>query len=602
MIAKILTMLLGLTLVLAVACGTTAEPTAVPDPTATQAAVTVPVTEPTAAPAESDTPQPTVAPVESDTPLPTATPQMVAPPTDVEVNPGKVTWLTGDFGNERFDSTFAVAGSGKDYAGLIHAYLIDTDAAEGSRVFAPGIATKWDMSGDGLTWTLTIRAGVKFHDGSDLTAEDVLWTLQHGMGPQAKDYAASTTSVALSNIIDRIEQTAPDQVSVTTNVPVVDFPLGISEAAPNFLGGVLPKRATLHNVEEEAAYDRNPIGAGIMLLVEHVQSDSVSFERFDDYYHQPKNGFPTDKRVNFSVFNMRLVPEEATRAAALRAGEADIAPLSLGAKQQVEAGGGRLVFGQEGSYFYIQQLGCWEPQYPCSDKRVRQALQYSIDKELIQDQLYGGPEVMQVKGWSRIVPSTLGYSPDLDPYPFDPDKARQLLAEAGYPGGEGFGNLVVNTHVSNSVPLLPESAQLVASMWEKELGLDVEVEIGNKAAQDVAAFTDEMHGEIWWRDGSLSLDGSRIVRKGKSWGGDAGSETVHYDPELLALAAKTDATLDPVEREQALNTAYRRFRDEAYWISLGYVNIPWGVGPRIATWEPYPLANYPTGLHTITLK
>ena len=109
MATRILMILLGLTLAVAVACGTAApEPTAVPDPTATQVADAAPAAEPTAAPVESATSQPT------------ATPQMAAPPAEVEVNPGTVTWMIGSFGNERFDYTFNTAGH--DYARQVHGF------------------------------------------------------------------------------------------------------------------------------------------------------------------------------------------------------------------------------------------------------------------------------------------------------------------------------------------------------------------------------------------------------------------------------------------------------------------------------------------------
>ena len=90
----------------------------------------------------------------------------------------------------------------------------------------------------------------------------------------------------------------------------------------------------------------------------------------------------------------------------------------------------------------------------------------------MQNQLYGGPEVTQVKGWATVTPSGISYSPDLHRYPFEPVKARQLLAEADYPGGKGFGKLVINTYVSTAMPFLPESAQLGAEFWRRELGLD----------------------------------------------------------------------------------------------------------------------------------
>jgi peptide/nickel transport system substrate-binding protein len=589
MATRIVTILIGLTLVLLVACGTAApDPTAVPDPTATQTAETAPAAEPTAAPVESDTSQPT------------ATPQMAPSPAEVEVSPGKVTWIVGSFGNERMTYTLG-AGGGHDYGRQLHAFLISSDVEDGQRVLVPGIATEWAVSDDGLTWTVTVRKGVKFHDGTELTVEDVLWTLRFAMGPQAQHYATGGASLNISPIIDKVEQTGPDKVSVTTKIPTSDFPSFISEGDGSWVGTIYPRQEEIYDEEALVEYDRNPIGAGFMSLEEHVPASMMSFERFDDFYYQPANGFPIDKRVKFTELDLRLVPEEATRVAALRAGDADIAPVSLAAREQMEAGGGRLIFGQEGVYFYVRQLGCWKEQFPCHDKRVRQALAYAIDKELMRDQLYGGPEVMQVKGWPSVVPSTIGYSPELDPFPFDPDKARQLLADAGYPEGRGFEKLIVNTWVSSSFPLMPESAQVAADSWRRELGLDVEVKVGDEAAlKEGTRLTEDYHGQILWRDNEARIDAASILRSG--YGTEDRKDGAHNDPELFELTQQALAVFEPSERPKALNNVYRRMREEAYDINLGYINIPWGVGPRIKTWEPYPMAFYPSALHTITLK
>ena len=86
----------------------------------------------------------------------------------------------------------------------------------------------------------------------------------------------------------------------------------------------------------------------------------------------------------------------------------------------------------------MRPIGCWIPELPCNDKRVRYALDYAIDKELIRDNLYGGEEGAGLAGFEAVTPSTLGYSPELDATPYDPERARELLAEAGYPGGEGY--------------------------------------------------------------------------------------------------------------------------------------------------------------------
>ena len=529
-----------------------------------------------------------------------ATPTAAPPPAQVEVHPGEVTWMIASWGTERFDPGFNPGNSG-EYGRLLHAFLVSSDVKDGARVIIPGIATQWGLSADGLTWDFTIRKGVKWHDGTELTPEDVLWTLRHDMGPQAQDHVQNSTFVKLSQIMDRIEQTGPEQVSVITKTSVTQFIGEMSEASANWSGIMLPKRVELYDEAEALAYDKNPIGAGVLSLVEHVPADVMIFERFADYYHQPQNGFATDKRVNFTQLNMRLIPEEATRVAALRAGDADVAPVSLGARKQVEAGGGRLVFGQEGIAFSIRFLGCWKPEFPCSDKRVRQALNYAIDKEIVQNELYGGPKVMQIKGWERVSPSSDGYSTGLDPFPYDPDKARQLLAEAGYPDGKGFGKLIINTFQAASLPLMTEAAQLGAAFWKKELGLDVEVAVGEEAAVKKASkLTEDLYGQLLWRDTETELGSARSLTS--QYGNPEKGDRGHNDPELFDLVEEALSVLEPVERERTIRSAWQRIREEAYYVGLGYINIPWGVGPRIQTWEPYPMAAYPSALHTITLK
>ena len=590
MIAKILTMLLGLILVLAVACGSAAEPTAVPDPTPLpgQSAETAPAAEPTAAPVVGEAPQS----------QPTPIPELTDPPApaEVEVNPGKLIIMMGDLASERFDYTF-VGGqaAANNYSRILGGFLLSDNE---KKDMVPGIASQWGLSADGLTWTFTIRKGVKFHDGSEVTAEDALWTLQHSFGPQAFEYAEAA-SARRSRGMDRMELSGPDNVNVITKIPFTDLALFVSEAAGTWYP-IMPKRATLHDETEELAYDANPIGAGPMRLVGHTPAQVMKFERFDDFYYQPGNGFPEDKQVKFQSLDLYLVPEEATRVAALRSGEADMVPASLATKEQVEASGGRLIFGQEGVVVDPRLLGCYESKYPCHDKRVRQALNYAIDKELIRDTLFGGLQVFQVKGWTSITPSTIGYTPELDPWPQDVAKARQLLADAGYPGGKGIGKLILNTSASSSMPLQIETVQLAAEFWKRELGLDVEIRVGETAALRERQIAGELNGQILWQENEARKDATSGITS--NWGDPTSERRLHEDPELYRLVQETVQILDSDKRAEAYKKMYLRLRDESYNIGIGYVNIPWGLGPRVLTWEPYPLSQWPSALHTITLK
>jgi peptide/nickel transport system substrate-binding protein len=530
-------------------------------------------------------------------PKATAVPAPVTVPAAPKVHPGKLTIMVGDLSNERFDPLFAVGGhGGQTYGKIVHGFLISTNERLQK---VPGIATKWGLSADGLTWTFTIRKGVKFHDGSELTPQDVLWTFSHYFGPQAAEYTTQSNSIVVSKAMDRMELRGPDEVSLTTKRPITQIPILVGEDASNWFP-VLPKRATVHDTAEEAAYDRNPIGAGIMRFVKHIPASAMTFERFADYYYQPRNGFSEDKRVNFQSLELLHVPEVATRVAALRAGEADIAPASLATKKQVEAGGGRLVFGQEGQAVEARWIGCWETQLPCYDKRVRQALGYAIDKELIRDKLYGGPEVFQVKGWVGVTPSGIGYTPALDPWPFDPAKARQLLAEAGYPGGKGFGKLLVNTWAASSSPMQVEGAQLAAEFWKRELGLDVEVKVAEETGVKTRWYAGELNGQLMWRDDETRPDSTAWLNT--AYGDLKTRNRRHQDPELVRVVLATTEILDSDKRAESSTKLFLRLRDESYQIAIGYVNVPWGVGPRVLTWRPYPMSGWVTALHTITLK
>jgi ABC-type transport system substrate-binding protein len=208
--------------------------------------------------------------------------------------------------------------------------------------------------------------------------------------------------------------------------------------------------------------------------------------------------------------------------------------------------------------------------------------------------------VFQVKGWSGVAPSTIGYTIELDPWPFDLDKARQLLTDAGYPNGEGFGKLVVNTEPSSAMPLQVELAQLAADSWRRELGLDVEVQVSDSVGNRQRQYAGELNGQIYWSDTDPRADASSSIAS--TYGEPTDYRRYHEDPELFRLVQETLQILDSDERAEASKKLFLRLRDESYTLGVGYVNIPWAVGPRVETWEPYPMSRYPSALHTITLN
>jgi peptide/nickel transport system substrate-binding protein len=533
-------------------------------------------------------------------PVGSSTPTTVVSAQPGEVNPGKLTILVPELSNERHDFVFTLGTSGSvAYAALLGGTLLTP--GEGGKAL-PGIAEEWSQSADGRAWTFKIRKGVKFHDGSELTAEDVIWTFKHTFSPEAAKTSVVGEVLRQAAIFESVELSAPDTVVYTTTERNDQFFLDdlMAGVDSDQYFTILPKRDDLGlDPASAAAYDRNPVGAGPMRLVSQEPGRSMVFERFDDYYYQPKNGFPEDRRVKFQTLELNIVSEEATRVAAIEAGQADIALISLPSASQVTASGGRVAIGKKGIIVDPRLIGCWgEPVTPCQDQRVRQALDYALNKEEMRDKLWGGPDMFDVAGWWVVVPGSAGYTPELTPRPFDPDKARQLLADAGYPGGEGFGTLVVNTWGGSSLPFLDQSALVAADYWRKELGLNVEVKVGDRDTVKAREKAGELHGQILWRDNDpAAFPASKVL---DSYGSESeGPRGASNDPELWRMV---DAALNRPESaamEADASKLYVQLRDLTYHITVGVSEVPWALGPRVMTWDPAgPAAK---NLWTVTL-
>ena len=125
-----------------------------------------------------------------------------------------------------------------EYGRQIHAFLLESAVEGTSRVIVPGIAEKWEVSPDGKTWTVDIRDGVKFHDGTELTAEDVLWTWRWGMGPQAQEYATGGACLSNSQLTETMELSGPNQVQVTFSSVFLDFEDEFGASGSNWIGTV----------------------------------------------------------------------------------------------------------------------------------------------------------------------------------------------------------------------------------------------------------------------------------------------------------------------------------------------------------------------------
>lgn len=158
----------------------------------------------------------------------------------------------------------------------------------------------------------------------------------------------------------------------------------------------------------------------------------------------------------------------------------------------------------------------------------------------------------------------------------------------------------MNTYPATSLPFLVESAQLAAGFWRRELNLDVKVSVTDSVGMDKKEKAGELNGQIQWRDNNTQIDATNVVAN--SYGDPDRPDRMHGDDEIFQMARETVQTLDAQERELAMERFFVRLREETYEFGNGYANIPWAVGTRFESWEPYPLATYLSALHTITLK
>ena len=428
------------------------------------------------------------------------------------VNPGKVTILNGLWGTGPRVPRDAV-GEDHNYHRAIHSTWITGNA---NVQMLPGAAESWEVSPDGLTWTITLREGIKFHNGEEATGDDLLFSAEFTWGEDAVANALSPSITGLAAATEKIEQVGPMSVAVTHDEPKSFFPFrNMSDMSGSFTGVLMPKAYYESGGPEgdvgarREAFSDAPVGAGPFRVLEIKPNEQILLERFDEYYYHPDNGLDENRRVRFQTLDLRLVPEPAIRVAALRAGEGDIAEVNLAVAKQVEDAGGRIVYTREGVYIWNIGMGCWKPEHPCYHKEVRHAFDYAIDKEAIMNGLYGGPPTALVKGYARVGVSSLGYEPGLDPFPFDPEKARELLAEAGYPNGEGFPPFKLWTYPAGEAPFMPELAQLMSDMWKEHLNVDSTVEVTDGARSRELWWGREIDGDWHVRPNEIEWDGGR---------------------------------------------------------------------------------------------
>jgi peptide/nickel transport system substrate-binding protein len=437
--------------------------------------------------------------------------------------------------------------------GNIYDTLLRKDWVNGQFSIQPHLAESITTIND-TTWELKLRSGVTFHNGDEFTGEDVRFTVQRVLDP-------SVASPQFSNIsgYDHVEVVDPQTIRIITKQPFPLVPITLCNLR------IVPAKYFEQNGAEHVA--TNPVGTGPYKFVEWAKGDHVTLEANPDYW----NGAPSIKSVVF-----RIIPEDATRIAALQTGNADlilaVPPIN---SPDLEATPDLTVAKtliERISWIELQALS--DSGRPTAKPEVRQAIAYAIDRDaLIKGLLLGNGE----KVATMLTPKHLGYSPDVPGYEFDLDKAKSLLAEAGYPDGVELDFMVGTGGQSK------ENAEAIAGQLSKA-GITANINLVESAVL-LAGWQKHDFGDMilaTWTSNTFDADGTLypLFHSDTVWSN-------YNNPEMDRLLDEARSTLDSAAREPLYKQALQILHDDMAGVPLWEQMAIYGLSKRLQ-WQPRP--------------
>lgn len=412
----------------------------------------------------------------------------------------------------------------------------------------PKLALSWDNPSP-VQWRFKLRQGVRFHDGSEFTAEDVKWTFEVAGDPQSlrKMYV---TDIDKTEVVDKYT------VIVTTKKPVGNMLATLAQMY------ILPKQAYQKMGAE--AFGKSPIGTGRYKVVQWDKGQRLIMEANDQYW----GGKVEPRRLI-----VRPISEPTTRVAELRTGNAHIVkgvPVEMIAELEkdpvatvVPAKGIRQV------YYPLNTT-----KKPFDDVRVRRALNYAVDRDSIVKYIMDG------RGEVRngpLNPRQWGFNPNAKGYEYNPELAKRLLTEAGYPNGV---DVVWNITRGVSVKDV-EIAEAFSNQFAK-VGVRVKLNVLESGTLFQKYYAgDFMASVTTWSlssDPDIIYTGLRIYSPASKW---------YHNPVVDKLMDEGRATVDPAKRLKIYQDLYQVLIDDAPWLMIHAQDENYGVNRKV-NWKPYP--------------
>ncbi len=405
----------------------------------------------------------------------------------------------------------------------------------------PMLATEWKTTGD-KQWTFKLRKDVKFHNGDPLTAADVKFTIERTYDPNAKTLVST-----IFTTVDKIE--TPDDYTVVFNTKQSD-PLLPARLA--FYGGQIMPAKYFQQVT--TGFAAKPIGSGPYKFVEQVKDDRVVLEANTAYW----GGAPAIGKIT-----IKPRPETAARVASLISGESDLASnIPPDQTDQVNKSGKTRT--EPALFAGLWALGVNSKVAPLSNKLVKQALAFAVDRQSIIKEIFRGQGLVPNGGISK---GDFAYDDTLPPLAYDPTKAKALLKQANYNNEE----IIIETtqgYIAND----RQMAEAIIQMW-KDVGVNAKaelIEISVRAQKN----TNKSFKGMWWTDPTSTV----LDPDGMMWRllGPGGPQDYWRDEEWDKLGAEGRTSLDANLRLKDYKRMNEIFRENFPWIPILQPVISYG--------------------------
>ncbi len=422
------------------------------------------------------------------------------------------------------------------------------------------LAESWSESRDGLTYEFKLKRGLKFHNGDPISAEDVKFSFDRYNGAGAREFRAR---------VQKLDVVDPLTVRFTLKEPWPDFMTFYGTTA-TAAGIVLPKKY-FESVGPDG-FKQKPVGAGPYKFASQRSGVEIVLEANPGYWRHA----PYVKKLI-----LKSVPDSTTRLAMLRSGETDYALFLDGPEAQTLKGDARykLVDTRHASIFWIEFADQWDPKSPWADKRLRQAVNYALDRKAINEAACLGfcPPA------GVIVPRVMDFALQVPPHPYDPQKAKQLLAEAGYPNGLDAGEFT-------PIPGFATVAEGALNNLNSA-GIRVRMRLMERAAFYATWQEKKLHGLFMTAVGNSGNAASRV----ESFMYSKGAYAYGGYPDIDELFMQQSRERDHVKRETILHRIQQLTIDRVMYAPVMDLRGLIGIGPRVAehTMNAIPMYSFP---------